>query len=161
MRDLSIVEVLNINIVLAHIPDTRAIGRELGKHQRRGFRITAKLEQLAALQINHPIVTTRVTAPDARRVGEDEHALTIAAEIELLNGQRCCRARWHKSLRRNQNRLRAGSRVVTNDTHRASRSGCWLKREIAASIRLPTHLVEPVRFKVESRLDGQQSCVGL
>ena len=66
-------EILDVEIVGADVGDARAVGRELGEHQRSTrARAPPSLWSLPLADVEHPVVAARVPAPDLLRVGEDE-----------------------------------------------------------------------------------------
>ncbi len=62
-------QVIHVNIVFAHVGHFLAVGRNLGKHQRRLGTVLTNLGQVVVGQIEQPIVAPRIIAPYPLRVG--------------------------------------------------------------------------------------------
>src|SRR5690349_14365827 len=111
-------QILDVDVVLTYVCDLRRIGAELRVHQGRFGRIAADSPQLPGAPVEEPVVTARVGAPDATRVGEHEHALTVARPRKVLDIERRRSARWPELGRGDQHvALRAGGAVVPHHVH--------------------------------------------
>ncbi len=65
-------QILDVDVVLVDVADPRGIRRELGEHQAGGLHIAAQLLQLAALEVEHPVVAARVKPPYPPSVSENQ-----------------------------------------------------------------------------------------
>ena len=80
--------VLDVEVVLGHVGHAVAVGAERREHQRGLWRVAAELAEVAGAEVQHPVVAAGVGAPDAARVGVEEHALPVVAEGVVLHRQR-------------------------------------------------------------------------
>ena len=85
----AVVEPLDVEVVLAHVGDAPAVGRELGEHQGGRRRLcAAQLLQLPGGEIERPEVAARVLPPDLPRVGEQQHVLPVGGHLVVLDRER-------------------------------------------------------------------------
>src|SRR5436189_5313075 len=89
LRDLSVTEVLHVDVVAAHIAGAGAVGRKLSEHQTRRERIAAQLLQFAAGELEDPVIAACVTVPDAFSIRKQKQLRLIGTDFELFDDQRC------------------------------------------------------------------------
>ena len=77
LRDAQVGEVLDEEVVLAHVRHPGSVWRERGEHEGRGLGLTAELLQPLRAAVEQPVIAARVLPPDALRIGEQEQLLRV------------------------------------------------------------------------------------
>src|SRR6266576_1719590 len=75
--DHACLEVLDVNVVEAHVRYFGSIGRELRKHQARRRTASAEFEESSRFAIEHPVVAAGILAPHALGIREDQKSTQI------------------------------------------------------------------------------------
>jgi hypothetical protein len=155
-------EVLDEDVVVANVGDSRAVRRELREHQARGRRLAANLRQLPAPQVEDPVVSAGVIAPYLDGVGENEEPLPISRPLVIVNIEACAsdghvltttRINRDELRCRNQHRTRPGRRLVPDDLRAAASA---LDDRVCLTVGQPARRAEAWRIvfvRLENAID--------
>ena len=109
-------EILDGDVVEAHIGDFAAIRRELGKHQTGRRSTGGDLTKASGFAVEHPVVTTGIGAPHSLRVGEDQQPIQVGRPRVVLDLERLlCRRKVSIVGRTPSTSPFSGGRVVADD----------------------------------------------
>ena len=117
--DVSGIQILNVDVCVAHIGNASAVRRELRELQSRWFGIVAaELLERAALDVQHPVVATALDSPHALAVGVDQEARPIVRPGVVVDFERPLFAFRSQRRRGNQNAAFVRRGVIAHDVFR-------------------------------------------
>ena len=128
-RDRPAPELLDVQVVRPNVGDPGPVGGELGEHQARFGSIAAELLELAARELQHPVVAAGVLAPDLLRVGEKEQARAVPGPGVVVDLERLAPG-GRQARGRHENAAGAGRGVVAHDLLHVGEGGGRLDRRV-------------------------------
>ena len=107
--------ILNVQVVVAHVGRFLSLGIERGEHQGCCRGLAAQLSKRPGIPIEDPVVSPRVQAPHLACIGEEEQSLAVSADGEIGDCQGLFLPLRNELLCLHEDLARTARRVVADD----------------------------------------------